>query len=230
MRRIVKTGIFVGATTAVVISGTLVSYASWVLPDPAATAKAQAPSMPAGPTPGSKIVGPNAVVTWDVQQIVPGVKMTAYVVTAHDTDVTPLSPIARTIAASGSATESATFTAAELAGGKWKWAITPKLESWTGTEGPLSNPKLVFPSAAPHTAAAAKAVAAGTGNDATTAPTTPAEPTPTPISTTEAPAKKPEAEPTTSAPEKTVEPEKLESPRAEPSTSTIDPTPAESAS
>jgi hypothetical protein len=235
MRRIVKTGAFIGATAAVLIGGTLVSYASWILPDPAVTAHVKTPAMPSGPTPASKTAGAEVAVSWDAQQIVPGVKMTAYVVTAHDTDLTPLPSIARTVPASGSGMQSATFTAAELAGGKWKWAITPKLESWTGTEGALSNPKLIFPAAAPATAATAataKALAPGTSNEAAqaAAPTiAPVELTPTPAVTTKAPAEKPVADPTTSAPEKTVEPEKTESPQAEPSPSVVDRSPSENA-
>jgi hypothetical protein len=229
MRRIVKIGIFVGATAAVVVSGTLVSYASWVVPDPAATVKVKTPSMPGGPTPTSDGSDGRAVVRWKAQNIA-GVKMTAYVVTAHDTDATPLPSIAHTVTASGSDDESATFTGAELAGGKWKWAITPKLRSWTGTEGALSNPKLIFPAPSPATALA-KATPAKTGSEAVQA-AGPVETTPAPASTTEAPVKKPETSPAPSATER--EPERTESPKADPtpsgSPSVVDPSPAGSAS
>jgi hypothetical protein len=229
MKRIVKTSIFVSATAAVIISGTLVSYASWVVPDPAATAKVQTPSMPGGPTPTSEISDGKAVVHWKAQNLA-GVKMTAYVVTAHDTDETPLPSIARTVAASGSGDESATFTGAELAGGKWKWAIKPKLQSWTGPEGPLSNPKLIFPAPAPATALA-KAATARTGSEAAQA-AAPVETTPTPASTTDAPVKRPETDPAPEATEKA--PEKTESPKADStpsdSPSVIGPSPAPSAS
>jgi hypothetical protein len=230
MRRVAKVGIFVGATAAVIVSGTLVSYASWVVPDPAATAKVQTPSMPGGPTPTSEISDGKAVVHWNAQNLA-GVKMTAYVVTAHDTDETPLPSIARTVTASGSDDESAAFTGAELAGGKWKWAITPKLQSWTGTEGALSNPKLIFPAPSPANALA-KVTPAKTGSEAVQA----VETTPTPASTTEAPAEKPETRPAPSATEKATEkaPEKTESPKADPtpsdSPSVVDPSPAGSAS
>jgi hypothetical protein len=214
-----KTGLFVGATAAVVISGTLVSYASWIVPGPEAAARAQAASMPGGVAPDARKVGGDAVVTWKAQEIVPGVKMTAYVVTAHDTDPTPRPSLARTVSASGSGTESVTFTAAELAGGKWKWAITPKLQSWTGAEGPLSNPKLVFPGAAPATdvAKAAPTDAMPAAAPAKVVPLTarPAETTPRPTATTSAPPREPTAEPAATSPE----PEKSTSPKTDPAPS-----------
>jgi hypothetical protein len=217
MRRVVKTGIFVGATAAVVISGTMVSYASWILPEPAATAKVQSPSMPGGVTPHSeKKADGNALVTWKPQELA-GVKMTAYVVTAHDTDQTSLPPIARNVTASNAGDLSATFTAAELAGGKWKWAITPKLQSWTGAEGTLSNPKLVFPPASPTTSLAK--AAAGTTTDAVQAVVSPnatAVPPPAPTSTTEGPARTVQVSPAPSATERPPAPAKTESPKADP--------------
>jgi len=221
MRRVLTTGIFVGATAAVVIGGTLVSYAGWIVPGPAAAATARAGSMPAGGTPDAEKVNGNAVVSWKAQEIVPGVRMTAYVVTAHDTDQTPRPSVAHTVSASGSGTESATFTAAELAGGKWKWAIAPKLQSWTGAEGSLSNPKLVFPGAAP---AAALARAVPVARPATP----PVESTPRPTATTAAPPERPTAEPAA----KTAAPAKSETPQAGPapseSSSDIAPSPASS--
>ena len=225
MRRVLTTGIFVGATAAVVIGGTLVSYAGWIVPGPAAAATARAGSMPAGGTPDAEKVNGNAVVSWKAQEIVPGVRMTAYVVTAHDTDQTPRPSVAHTVSASGSGTESATFTAAELAGGKWKWAIAPKLQSWTGAEGSLSNPKLVFPGAAP-TAALARAVPVAP--PATPLATPPVESTPRPTATTAAPPERPTAEPAA----KTAAPAKSETPQAGPapseSSSDIAPSPASS--
>jgi hypothetical protein len=229
MRRIVKTGIFVGATASVLISGTLASYASWVLPGSSPAATVRTPSMPSGVTPNSKTITDGALVTWPAQKL-SGVKMTAYVVTAHDTDETPLPSIARTVTASGSEDESVTFTSAELAGGKWKWAIAPKLQSWTGPEGALSNPKLIFGAPTPATALA-KAVTTGTSIEAPQAATSPATsgaPTPTPTSTTAAPVKNPGPDPTPSPTEKESVPAKMESPKADPSVSESSAAPAES--
>lgn len=219
MKRIVRAGIFIGATAAVVVGGTLVSYASWILPDPGVAAKTQASAMPPGVKPEAELGGDKAVVTWKGQEI-GGKRMTGYVVTAHDTDPTPLPSIARTVVASGESEQSATFTTAELAGGKWKWAITPKLQTWTGTEGELSNPKLVVAAPAPA-AALAKAVAP-----------VEAASTPTKEATTPVPAKKPEAVPATTTPAKDPAPEKSEIPNSTPtpSESSSDTAPSPSAS
>lgn len=224
MNRLTKTGIFVAATAGVIVSGTLISNASWIAPTSAATVRVRAGSMPKGVTPSAAIQSGKAVVSWSAQEIVPSVKMTAYVVTAHDTEATPLPDVAHTVTASGAATESATFTAAELAGGKWKWAIIPKFQTWTGAEGKLSNPKLVFPAAAPATVLAA----AATGTNAPTPPTpAPVVPAPATAETTApAPETKPAApkpDPTTSAPDRSAEPAKTETPK-------VDPTPSGSAS
>lgn len=188
MRQFVRTGVLVGATAAVVIGGTLVSYASWMLPAPAATARVAAGAMPSGATPRAEAHGDKAVVTWSAQEIVPGVKVTAYVVTAHDTDQSPLPSIAHAVTASDSAVESITFTAAELAGGKWKWAITPRLGSWTGTEGALSNPPLAFPINAALVVAKAKAATAPPAGRSSEEKASPAMPTT--ASSSEGPVKK----------------------------------------
>jgi hypothetical protein len=224
VKRITRTGVFVAATTTVVIGGTLVSYAGWIAPASTVSAKARAGSMPPGVTPSAAIQNGQAVVSWSAQEILPGVEMTTYVVTAHDT-ASPAQPsVAHTVTASGAGTESATFTAAELAGGKWKWAIIPKLQTWTGAEGKLGTPKLVFPAAAPATvlAAAVTAVAA-TGTSPPTAPAlAPAGPTPaatelptppTPLATgTGSVEPTPTATNGTADPDKTIDPDETATP------------------
>jgi hypothetical protein len=207
MRRIVTAGLLAGATAAVVVGGTLVSYASWIVPGPAAPGKAAALSMPAGVTPDSEIRAGKTVVTWKAQTIIPGVRMTAYLVTAHDTDRTPRRSITRSVTASGSDRLSAVFSTAELTGGRWRWTVTPKLRSWTGAEGPLSDPALHLAVPTPATAPA-KAETAGDASRATVS--SPAAPTPaadTSAEPTAAPAEiKSDAYPTPSTSPSVVDP------------------------
>ncbi len=172
--------------------------------------------MPDGVTPSATDQNGKAVVSWSAQEIVPGVKMTAYVVTAHDTDPNPLPDVAHTVTASGADSESATFTAVELAGRKWKLGIIPKFRTWTGAEGKLSKDKVNFPAAAPTAPPVDPALPA-------TRATTPAPET-TPAS--------PTADPTTSAPDKPAQPTKTKTPKPDPTPSSTpsDPTPSPSSS
>jgi hypothetical protein len=232
MKRPFKPILVVSAALALGVASGL-AYANWTVPVSQMSITVEAVSMPVGPTPVATAGGAQATVSWDAQQLTSGVKMTAYVVTAHDTEQPAKANVVHTVTASGGSTESATFTAAELVGGKWKWAIIPKFQTWTGAEGRLSNPKLVFPAAAPTARLAAAAdPAARTGSVPATASSTAAvTSTHTPVTTTqpsETTGEPPKDEPTTSVPqkvEKTVEPEKTEVPKADPTPSD---TPSES--
>jgi hypothetical protein len=208
------------------IAGTLVANAQWSIPGQGAVQITTA-AMPAGTAARAKRKGDSIVVSWDAQQIVPGVKMQQYLVTAHDTQSSPRPDVARTVAATSADAETATFTLAELGNGKWSWGIVAKYQRWSGAEGARSSPPV---SVGDNRRTALLTAAAPTTKPATGISTLPIDPAPTTTSPPETPAEKPKAEPVTSAPEKTAEPEKTESRRPEPSTSTIDPTPAESAS
>ncbi|MGX6602353.1 hypothetical protein ACWKSP_09500 [Micromonosporaceae bacterium Da 78-11] len=203
----------------------------WTVSFNEATLNVQVASIPQGITPTAEIKNGDAVVSWGAQELRAGVKMQRYIVTAHSVDETPKPDVKHTVVASGATNESATFTAAELAGGKWKWAITPKFETWVGAEGRLSNPKLGFPATA---TAAAPAAAAGTtvlAGPVTAAP----QPAPTvsntpvpPTSATDAPPPQPVAEtaPTGEA-TATAGPAPLRTspPPAEPTTTAVPPPP-----
>jgi hypothetical protein len=226
MKRPVKPILVVGAALALGVASGL-AYASWSVPVSDMSITVEAVSMPSGPTPVATADGAQAIVSWDAQQLTSGVKMTAYVVTAHDTEQPAKANVVRTVTASGRSTESASFTAAELVGGKWKWAITPRFQTWTGAEGKLSNPKLVFPAAAPTAglAAAADSVVA-TGSVPATASSSAAVPpahasatTSQPPATTDEPPKGEVTNPAPEKVEKTVEPEKTEVPKADPTLS-----------
>ena len=149
MRRHLRLGIVVATVGVVSIAGTLVARAGWTLPDQTVAAAARAATMPVGVTPRAAIQHGDAVVNWTAQEIVPGVPMSAYLVTAHDTDPRPLEDVVHTVTANGAGTESVVFPGTELAGGKWQFTIIPRHLSWTGSEGRPSNPKLTFAAAAP---------------------------------------------------------------------------------
>jgi hypothetical protein len=137
--------------TAVVVAmaagGTVLAYAGgWIIPDNKASLAAGVAKMPRGVEPSVAKQSGQAVISWTAQEIAPGTLMDHYVVTAHHVG-TPAEPgIARTVAASGNATESVTFTGTELAGGTWNWTITPRFREWIGATGRKSR-NLVFPAA-----------------------------------------------------------------------------------
>jgi hypothetical protein len=200
MRRATK--YLAGATLALAlgVGGTaLASAGSWTVPVTAAIS-AKVVKMPRGVTPSAAKQSGQAVVSWSAQEITDGVLMDHYVVTAHSVDEPPMPDIARTVEASGGATETAAFTAAELAGGKWYWTVAPKYRAWTGAESGRSQ-RLNFPGApAPRSVGAGPAVPGGG-----TTPVVPDHPLVTTPATT-APTEERTAEPvtpTTTAPETT---------------------------
>ncbi|GAA2614364.1 hypothetical protein [Paractinoplanes durhamensis] len=180
------------------VGGTALAYAGgWTITGNAAVS-AKVAKMPRGVTPSAAEQSGRAVVSWSAQEITDGVLMDHYVVTAHSVDDPPLPDIARTVAASGSATETVAFPAAELAGGRWYWTIAPLYRTWTGEESGKSQ-RLTFPgSPAPRPA----------GDDPAVAPTTdsstPATPATTPATTAPAvvdtPVDPPETTPATAEP------------------------------
>ncbi|GAA2614338.1 hypothetical protein [Paractinoplanes durhamensis] len=153
------------------VAGTLYAYASWAVPSLPVTVKVRTEKMPRGVTPSVTKQGGDAVVSWSAQEIGPGSTMDHYVVTAHSVDTPPLPDITRTVTASGGATETVIFGAAEVAGGKWYWTTVPKLRLWVGTESGKSD-RLKFPGtpATPPAGTIAAARSAGS-TPATTAPT-----------------------------------------------------------
>jgi len=177
MRRHLRLGIVVATVGVVSIAGTLVARAGWTLPDQTVAAAARAATMPVGVTPRAAIQHGDAVVNWTAQEIVPGVPMSAYLVTAHDTDPRPLEDVVHTVTANGAGTESVVFPGSELAGGKWQFGIIGRYLSWTGPEGRLSNPKLTFTAAAPTALVGDVAVPETTTTAAQTAAVTTTPPT-----------------------------------------------------
>jgi hypothetical protein len=169
------------------------------------TFKAKVATMPKGVKPSVAKQGSTAVVSWSAQELVPGAAMDHYVVTAHNVD-DPQADVAHTVAAGGGVTESLTFAAGEVAGGKWYWTIVPKYRSWVGEESGKSQ-RLTFPDAPAARLVSvtptptAQAVVAATAEPAATT----AKPTTEVPATTAAPGKTATAEQTT-APEKTTEP------------------------
>ena len=207
MRRGIKVGVF-AATVGLGASSTLVAYASWTVPSQGVAGRAVAGNMRQGVTPSAALQDGHAVVSWSAQELRAGVRMQRYTVTAHSVDLTPRPDVAHTVDATGASTESSVFTSSELGGGKWKWAITPRFETWVGAESHLSG-KVIFPPPAPAPVLAGAADPARTAQpdaplSATTPTTTPApeagptspaappatafSPTPSPVESTSAPA------------------------------------------
>jgi hypothetical protein len=170
MRRGAGLGIVAATVVAMGAAGTVMAYASWVAPAQAVGAKVVAGTMPQGVTPSAATQDGDAVVSWGAQELRAGVRMQRYVVTAHTVDATPRADIVHTVVARAGSVQSTVFSGSELAGGTWKWAITPQFETWTGPEGKLSG-KLSFPAVSPlrtalTAAVGATSVAAAGGNPA----------------------------------------------------------------
>ncbi|MCO8272313.1 hypothetical protein M1L60_17100 [Actinoplanes sp. TRM 88003] len=187
----------------------MTANAAWVIGGSAKVTTRSA-KMPKGTKPSVAKQSKAAVVSWSAQELVPGVKMDRYTVTAHSQDNPAKEALVREVEASGGASESVTFAASAVAGSKWKWAVIPHYAKWSGAEGGLSK-ALTFP-AAPAAPAAAK-VAEPPPAAKVVAPTTP----PTTVAPTTEATKKPAAEPVTTAP--APEPEKTEDETAPPAAS-----------
>ncbi|GIE27675.1 hypothetical protein Ait01nite_007200 [Actinoplanes italicus] len=215
MRRSAKFLLMVAVVIAMGTGGTVLAYAGgWILPDNKATLAAGVAAMPRGVKPSVAKQSGQAVVVWPAQEIAPGSLMDRYVVTAHHTGASTKPDIARTVVASGNATESVTFTGAELAGGTWNWTIRPKFQEWIGAASGKSH-NLAFP-------VAPVARSATPGDSATASPTSGSSRSPaTVVSSSRPAAMKSPASDGTKAPEKqpettTPEPVKSDGPPPQP--------------
>ncbi|MEU8814476.1 hypothetical protein [Actinoplanes sp. NPDC048796] len=153
------------------LAGTMAANAEWVISG-SGQVKMRAPAMPRGTTPSVDKQSSGVVVRWDAQEITRGVRMDHYVVTAHSADRPARPDISRTVASTGEATESVTFDAADMAGGRWYWTVVPRFARWAGDESGKSA-ELTFPAPAkkaPRAVAETPAAAAPTPV-ATVAPT-----------------------------------------------------------
>ncbi|MEV4350381.1 hypothetical protein AB0J83_38485 [Actinoplanes sp. NPDC049596] len=208
MRRVLLIGSVVAALG---VAGTVYAYADWSVPSSRLTVTARVAAMPRGVAPSAAKQNGQAVVSWSAQELVPGVLMDHYVVTAHSVGAPARPDLTHTVAASGAATESVTFAAAAVAGGKWQWTIVPRYATWSGAESKKSQ-QLSFPgtpaaTAVPPVAVAAAVVAPEPAVPAapvpappavTTSPPTVSEPAPAEATTSPPPARNPEPESTVS--------------------------------
>jgi hypothetical protein len=189
MNQISKRSLVAVATLAIIAGGTVVARASWVVPASMVT-EARTAAMPEGAAPSVAKQRGNVLVTWSAQEIVPGVRIQKYVVTAHSADNPPAADVVRTVAATSADTQSATFSGAEVMSGKWYWTLVPKFEQWIGDESKKSE-KLTVVGAqetnslgvkTPSDAAMASGTATVTAPDDTAAsiPVSPPAPSPSP--------------------------------------------------
>lgn len=187
MRRL-RSALLVGAVVvALGTAGTVLAYAGgWTVEGGQATLTAKVAKMPRGVEPSVAKQAKQAVVSWSAQEIVPNVRMDHYLVTAHSVSDPPLPDVTHTVAAGGGAVETVTFTAGEVAGGRWYWTVTPKYRLWTGEESGKSA-RLTFPAATKAEAeAAARSVSPLPTVDAVVAPSpAPREGAPSPVTPTE---------------------------------------------
>jgi hypothetical protein len=147
MRRTGRSLLVGGVAAALGVIGTVFAYAGgWALADNTASFTVKVAKMPRGVEPSVAKQSGRAVVTWTAQELTSGSLMDHYVVTAHRVGAPGKPDIARTVAASGTATEVVTFTATELASGTWHWTVVPKFRDWTGTASRTSR-NLTFPAA-----------------------------------------------------------------------------------
>ncbi|WP_203824291.1 hypothetical protein [Actinoplanes palleronii] len=155
------------------VAGTVYAYAGgWTVTSAPTRFTAKVVKMPRGVEPSVTKQSGQAVVSWSAQEIAPGVRMDHYLVVAHSVAEPPQPDVTRAVAAGGSTTESVTFGTGEMAGGKWRWTITPKYREWTGEPSKLS-PRLAFPAApaAPADPAVIAAPAVPPASPSVSAPT-----------------------------------------------------------
>jgi hypothetical protein len=198
MRRAGKALLIGGVVVALGAAGTVYAYAGGWTVDGQASFTAKVAKMPRGVEPSVAKQSGQAVVSWSAQEIVEGAPMDHYVVTAHSVSEPPRPDIARTVPAAGNATESVTFTVAEVAGGKWRWSVTPRYRVWTGESSRLSE-RLNFPAAPAARVAASTPPPAPVDGEVITPPRSPATTTsppasPTPERTSASPAAEPDPE------------------------------------
>jgi hypothetical protein len=176
MRRAGKFVLVAGVVATLGATGTVFAYAGgWTLPDNPAAFTAKVATMPRGIEPSVAKQSGQAVVAWSAQEIAPGVRMDHYSVTAHSVSDPPRPDVTHTVAAGGGSTESIIFAASEVAGGRWRWTIVPRLRQWIGAESRPSR-RLTFPAAPVGRAATAPADPAD--------PAAPVAPEPAPAATT----------------------------------------------
>ncbi|MBU2671036.1 hypothetical protein KOI35_46820 [Actinoplanes bogorensis] len=176
----------IGTTVAVVVAaGTIAANASWTIPI-TGTVNARTAKMPKGVKPSVAKQSKAAVVSWSAQEIVAGVKMDRYTVTAHSAGTPARPDIVWQVTASGGVSDTVTFAAAEVSGGTWSWTIVPHFAIWAGAE---SNPSKALTFAGTPAEAPAARVAA----PVTEAPAAPADEVTTPPAVVEKPTTKPAA-------------------------------------
>ncbi|MDY7084516.1 MAG: hypothetical protein SYR96_05365 [Actinomycetota bacterium] len=191
----------IGTTvTALVVAGTLVANAEWMI-GTTGEAKIRTVKMPKGVKPSVAQQGKAAVVSWSAQEIEPGAKMTRYTITAHSQGAAAKAAVVRQADSTGAESQSITFAASEVAGGTWRWTVTPHFASWTGAESGLSSALTFAPAPAARLAEApAPKTAIPTATTAPAARPTPESAAP-PITTRPAPtAEAPPKEEATTAP------------------------------
>ncbi len=214
--------VLAATTLALIGAGTMVAQASWTVPG-TAQVKAEATAMSRGSAPSVAKQNGGALVSWSAQEMVPGVRMQKYIVTAHSADDPPRADIVSTITATSADTLSAAFTGSVLAGGKWFWILVPEYELWAGAESKKSD-KLAFPAAADSPSVTSLVA----DSSPQSADPTPIVTTPTSASDVDTPTTPKQAPATvaTAPPDEKPQPaEQTSSPAAAPMTS--DPAPAE---
>jgi hypothetical protein len=137
MRSRFKAFAVVAAALGIASTGGFVAYASWNTRSPDVSLKVRAATMPRGVTPKVTAVGRKAVVRWRAQQVVTGVPVTSYVVTAHNWAGNGSQDVTLTRPATGGSAETVSFA---VSGGKWTWTIVPKFGSWSGRRSAPTKP------------------------------------------------------------------------------------------
>ncbi|MEV7622461.1 hypothetical protein [Actinoplanes sp. NPDC089786] len=217
--------VFAVVTAGLVAAGTVAAQAEWAIPV-SASVKARAATMPQGVTPSVEKDGKAAVVSWSTQEIAQGADMTAYVITAHSVNKPPLPDVVHEVTGTSKNSQSVKFKAAEVAGGKWKWTVTPRFHAWVGQESDRSDPldfSGVPATVAPGEAALVVAVPDPATTPATVASVKPAETADVKPPTTVASLPTKEA---TTAPPPVVKEEEPPSAEIEPSPPDVQETPA----
>lgn len=126
------------AIAIALIVATLPGAASAVWSSPGSgNGRAAADVAPAGKQPTTSLTGRSVTVSWAASQFADGTNVNGYVVARYDAGTNASTPIGSNCSGTIAAL---TCTEAAVAPGSWYYTITPRHQSWLGSQGPASAP------------------------------------------------------------------------------------------
>jgi hypothetical protein len=128
--------VVIGAMFVLNVIGLGVAFAFWSSTDNSNPARAAADSVAAGHQPSGSATGSDITIGWSASTTVAGHAVTGYTIARYSV----ASGGTATAAGGGCAGTVASLTCTEqsVGGGSWYYAVTPKLQGWTGAESARS--------------------------------------------------------------------------------------------